>query len=154
MSKESVSGERVVLVVEDEPLLLEQMKRMLQLINSDFEILTASGYENALEVFEKVGRKIDLLITNFLMIQRDGICLISDLLVASPRMPQKDGVDLIVECFKRRWTTFPVIVASSLTGEARSKVNETLKMNGEGIVYLQKVYSMSDFKEALEKALR
>src|SRR5690242_9684369 len=69
---------RTVLVVDDEEMLVELVRRMVQ--RHGFATLTATSAEDALKLFEEHNAKVDLVITDLMMPGMDGRALARELL--------------------------------------------------------------------------
>jgi len=142
ISNRNGNGKRIpLLAVSSSPELLEQLKRMLEGIDSHFDVLTAGDSDCALEAFGEIKENLGLLITERLIFSREG----------------ENGVNLIKKCFIRGRKTYPTIVILSPMSESvddvRAEVRKVFGMTGDEIVYLQKLYGRDDLIGALEKAL-
>ncbi len=71
-----------ILVVDDEPVVLNLCKQMLQLGGAT--VLTASGGAEALRIFQSEKQTIDLALLDIMMPQMNGIELASRLKAANP----------------------------------------------------------------------
>jgi len=71
-----------ILVVEDEPEILSLCKMMLQ--KSGFTVLTAAFPKDAIMIAEEFSGKIDLLLTDVIMLEMNGVELASKLSTISP----------------------------------------------------------------------
>jgi two-component system cell cycle sensor histidine kinase/response regulator CckA len=76
---------RIVLLVEDEPFVREATCRILQ--SAGFYVLPAADAQEAMQVYEQSGRKIDLLMTDMVLPGRSGRQLGQDLRRTSPMIP-------------------------------------------------------------------
>lgn len=80
----SVAGSRSILVVDDEPIIRDAIRRVLERA-TPFQIYTACDGVPALETFRH--EKIDLVITDLLMTQMNGIELLRNLKRLDPQIP-------------------------------------------------------------------
>lgn len=76
---------RVVLLVEDEPFVREATSRILQ--SAGFEVLVAGDASEAIDLFERGRRPIDLLMSDLVLPGRSGRQLGEDLRRRSPQLP-------------------------------------------------------------------
>jgi CheY-like chemotaxis protein len=76
---------RVVLLVEDEPFVREATCCVLQ--SAGFEVLPTADAQEAMNVYEQKGRKIDLLMTDMALPGRNGRQLARDLRSTSADIP-------------------------------------------------------------------
>jgi CheY-like chemotaxis protein len=67
---EPIAERRTVLVVDDDPMMLEVLVRILR--RENFELLTAGNGAEALTIAESFDGKIDLLVTDYAMPQMKG----------------------------------------------------------------------------------
>ena len=74
-----------MLLVEDEPFVREATCHILQ--SAGFEVLSAADAQEAMEVYEHNGRKIDLLMTDMALPGRNGRQLAHDLRNTSAEIP-------------------------------------------------------------------
>ncbi|MBN1225597.1 MAG: PAS domain S-box protein [Deltaproteobacteria bacterium] len=65
LSYEPVKGEGVILLVDDEDIVLDSGNEMLKILG--YEVLTAIGGEEALELYEKNQEKIDMVLLDMVM---------------------------------------------------------------------------------------
>lgn len=75
------SSRRTILLVEDEPFVLDATRRILQ--NAGFEVVAAADAQEALAAFEHTGGNIDLLMSDVVLPGRSGVELVQDLRVRS-----------------------------------------------------------------------
>lgn len=73
---------RTILLVEDEPFVREATSRILQ--SAGFEVFPAADALEALHVYDQIGRKADLLMTDVVLPGRSGSQLSRDLRSLSP----------------------------------------------------------------------
>jgi len=121
---DELRGTQTILMVDDEDLLLTMGEMVLS--SFGYRVLTASGGQQALEILEKNGQRIDLLITDLVM----------------PRMSGRELIEKVHPMFPY----LPIICTS---GYVRSKNSED--SNGE--VYLQKPFSSQDLLLKVKKVL-
>jgi CheY-like chemotaxis protein len=76
---------RTVLVVDDEPFFLRSVADALRPLRDEFEVLTAGGGREAIQVLTE--RPIDLLITDLNMPEVDGLTVLSELISRRPGVP-------------------------------------------------------------------
>ena len=79
------TGTERILFVDDEPVLLEMTRQMLERLG--YEVVTANGSIEALELFRKDPDRFDLVITDMTMPKMTGIELARELLNIRPRIP-------------------------------------------------------------------
>ncbi|MCH8029675.1 MAG: MASE1 domain-containing protein [Candidatus Dadabacteria bacterium] len=75
-------GGETILLVEDEPLVLETTKNMLEGLG--YNVLTASNGKEALEIFYNKRSEIDLVVTDMVMPEVDGAALLRELKETAP----------------------------------------------------------------------
>ena len=90
LHSEPEGGSETILIVDDEPVLLDLLSRLLS--NNGYSVLQAAGGMEALDYMEAVGERIDLVI-------------------ADEIMPGMTGRDLILE-IQRRWSKSRVLLCS------------------------------------------
>jgi len=76
------SRPQIVLLVEDEPFVREATRKILE--SAGFEVLPAADAADALRVFEQANRRIDLVMTDLVLPDRDGQQLGQELCRRSP----------------------------------------------------------------------
>lgn len=69
-SADQLTGDEIILVVEDEPLVLRNTVRALQKLG--YTVLSATNAEEGLKIFEKTQGKIQLMITDVIMPGKSG----------------------------------------------------------------------------------
>jgi CheY-like chemotaxis protein len=80
-----IGGSETILIVEDEPVLREMTRDILK--DCGYEILEASSGKDALDVWSRRARKIDLLLTDMVMPEGvSGVDLAEQLLVGQPNL--------------------------------------------------------------------
>ena len=129
MSASSSSLQKQVLAIDDEPEILDVIQQCLEA--GGFQVLTASGPKEGLELYEKNHRQIGLVLLDYLM-------------------PDMTG-DLVFECLQRANPAVRVIL---LTG---CDDNVAKRMFEEGLRgYIQKPFYVEDLvnrvREELESA--
>jgi CheY-like chemotaxis protein len=80
-----VLGVETILLVEDEDLVRSLSRQVLEACG--YSVIEAVDGVEALEVFEKMGRRIDLLITDVVMPRMGGPELAEHLLALAPELP-------------------------------------------------------------------
>lgn len=121
---DELRGTQTILMVDDEDLLLTMGEMVLS--SFGYRVLTASSGQQALEILEKNGQRIDLLITDLVM-------------------PKMSGRELI----EKVHPNFPHLPIICTSGYVRSKNSE----DGSGEVYLQKPFSSQDLLLKVKKVL-
>ncbi len=113
-----------ILVVDDENIVLESCKRVLQ---DCFEVIAATSADAALEVLsrETVG-----------------------LILLDIKLPGKDGISLLREV-KKKWTNIPVIVMS---GYATTETVELVSTT-EAATFIAKPFTPDELVEAVAKVI-
>jgi PAS domain S-box-containing protein len=108
------AGNERILLVEDEPMVLRFTQRVLE--QNGYEVLAAANGEAALDIAQREGHRIDLLLTDVMMPGLGGVELVSKLHAARPDLPvlfisgyseapvstggaPSDGVDLLQKPF-------------------------------------------------------
>ena len=119
------SPSRVVLVVDDEPMLRNLLSRLLQM--EGYEVLEAEDGQAALAAVAT--RRPDLVLLDVMMPARDGLDVLGDL---------------------RRTTDVPVILVSALGEEADRVLG--LKMGADD--YVVKPFSAAELSARIESVLR
>jgi DNA-binding NtrC family response regulator len=76
---------QTILLVEDEPFVREATCRILE--HAGFEVLPAEDAQDAMRVYEKCKRRIDLVMTDMVLPGRSGRQLGQDLREHSPEIP-------------------------------------------------------------------
>lgn len=116
-----------VLIVDDDHLLLQALSRQLKSV-PDYEFFTASDQENILAIIAE--NAIDILVTDILM-------------------PEKDGIQLLEEVQEQ----FPQLKLIAMSGGGRIEGEAYLEMASNlGSSYsLLKPFSRKDFLSALGK---
>lgn len=125
---ESMSVEAPVLIVDDDPLLLNQMKWLLQ---DEFPLLLASTYEEGLEIFHK---------------QKPPVAIV-DLCLAGSEEAGQNGISLL----EKFLSTIPDFHGIVLTGSANPrKALEALRTGA--FDYLKKPFQPEELKLILRRA--
>jgi len=79
------TGSERILFVDDEPMLLEMVEQILGQLG--YEVVTANGSFEAMELFRKDPDRFDLVITDMTMPKMTGIELARELLNTRPNIP-------------------------------------------------------------------
>jgi len=79
------TGSECILFVDDEPILLEMVEQILGQLG--YEVVTANGSLEAMELFRKNPGRFDLVITDMTMPKMTGIELARELLNIRPNIP-------------------------------------------------------------------
>jgi len=77
-------GDETILVVEDEPSLLELTERLL--VGAGYRILTSNSPRKAIELAHECSHPIHLLLTDLVMPEMDGKCLLSEISACRPHI--------------------------------------------------------------------
>lgn len=119
-----------ILIIDDEPAMLNAMKRDLRAFKERYEIYTSTNGEEALKLIEE--NAIDLLITDILM-------------------PEKEGIELITEAHKK----FPLLKIIAMSGGGAIGSNSYLNIAKKvGSSYsLNKPFSRDELLLAVESLL-
>jgi DNA-binding response OmpR family regulator len=97
-------GRRTVLVVEDERLMLHLLRRILS--NSGYEVLTAADGEEAINVYRRHTREIDLVLLDL-------------------GLPKISGVDVFAMMKEANPAVRVVVASGYLERETKNKMHET-----------------------------
>jgi len=118
---------RTVLVVDDEVAVLAVAERVIQRLG--FEVQAVTSGEEGLAMLEELGDAVELVL--------------SDL-----RMPGMGGAEFLTET-RRRWPGLPLVLATGHLDPAHAERLAAL----EGLVRLEKPYSITELQAALHQAL-
>ena len=116
---------RLVLVVDDEPMLRNLLSRLLRM--EGYDVVEAGNGEEALDVV--AARQPDLVLLDVMMPARDGIDVLGDL---------------------RKTSEVPVILVSALGGEA----DRVLGLKAGADDYVVKPFSAAELSARIESVLR
>lgn len=116
-----------VLVIDDEQIILENIKFVLEL--EDYEVLTASGAEEGIELFTKEAKRLDAVITDM-------------------KMPRLTGMDVL----RRVKEIMPAMSVIILTGHGDIE-NAIHAMKEGAFEYLRKPVNADDLTIALNNAI-
>jgi two-component system cell cycle sensor histidine kinase/response regulator CckA len=126
MSASPASPQRQVLAIDDEPEILDVIKQCLE--TDGVQVMTASDPQEGLDLYEKNGRQIGLVLLDYLM-------------------PQMTG-DLVFECLQRVNPDVHVIL---LTG---CDDNVAKRMFEAGLCgYIQKPFYVEDLVQRVREEL-
>ena len=118
----------VILLVDDEEMIISSIKSFLA-VETDYRLLTYTSPLKALEDLDKI-QKVDLVISDYLM-------------------PEMDGISFLAEVKKR----FPLIPRILLTGYA-DKENAIKAINNVGLYqYIEKPWDNEDLKLVIRNGL-
>ncbi len=120
-------GEETVLLVEDEPTLLTMSKIMLETLG--YRVIAVSRAEQAVELVEKHGGEIQLLISDVIMPAMNGRDLSKRLLAINPQL----------RCLFMSGYTADIITNHGVLGK--------------GMHFIQKPFSRKELAEKIRKAL-
>jgi two-component system cell cycle sensor histidine kinase/response regulator CckA len=126
-SSPPASGTETILLVEDEPLVLQTLT--LSLTRKGYHLLTAENPKEALEILAKYPKPIDLLITDVVM-------------------PEQSGLELVSQAYRLR-PNLPVLYISGYT-EEHTKIQSLVH---EGIAFLQKPFTPSTLARRVREIL-
>ena len=82
--KDEALGRRIILLVEDEPFVREVTCSILQ--GAGFKVLPAEDAQEAMRVYERRGRKVDLVMTDMVLPGKSGEELGREMRMYSPQM--------------------------------------------------------------------
>lgn len=99
------SAKATILLVDDEPMVLKMLQTFLE--SQGYQIICATGGQEALAVIEQQQRAIDLLITDIRMPDMNGVRLLEAIRQLLPNLPVVlmtgyTDFDLVVEGLKQR----------------------------------------------------
>jgi two-component system cell cycle sensor histidine kinase/response regulator CckA len=126
MSARSGNPQKHVLAIDDEPEILEVIQRCLEA--GGFQVLTASGSREGLELYEKRHREIGLVLLDYLM-------------------PEMTG-DLVFECLQGVNPDVRVIL---LTGCEDSVARKMFESGLRG--FIQKPFYVEDLVERVREVM-
>jgi DNA-binding NtrC family response regulator len=112
----------VILLVDDEEMIITSIKSFLS-VETAYSLLTYTSPHKALEDLDKTIKKVDLVISDYLM-------------------PEMDGISFLAEVKKR----FPLVPRILLTGYA-DKENAINAINNVGLYqYIEKPWNNDDLR--------
>ena len=118
----------VILLVDDEEMILKSIKSFLA-VETDYRLLSYTSPLKALEDLEKI-KKVDLVISDYLM-------------------PEMDGISFLAEVKKR----FPLVPRILLTGYA-DKENAIKAINNVGLYqYIEKPWNNDDLRLVIRNGI-
>lgn len=118
----------VILLVDDEEMILRSIKSFLA-VETDYNLLTYTSPVKALEELDQI-KRIDLVISDYLM-------------------PEMDGISFLAEVKKR----FPLIPRILLTGYA-DKENAIKAINNVGLYqYIEKPWNNDDLRLVIRNGI-
>jgi two-component system cell cycle sensor histidine kinase/response regulator CckA len=127
LKEEPVAGSHTLLLVDDEEMLVELLRRMLH--RRGYETIVAYGAKEGLAAYEENKDKIDLVITDLVMPGTDGRALAEELM--------------------RRDANLPILVSTGFSAEGDI---DALRMQGiKGVV--MKPYQSEQLFSMLKDAL-
>jgi DNA-binding NtrC family response regulator len=119
----------VILIVDDEEMILSSIKSFLT-VESDYELLSYTSPLKAIEDLKTKIQKVDLVISDYLM-------------------PEMDGISFLAEVKKK----FPLVPRILLTGYA-DKENAVKAINNVGLYqYIEKPWSNDDLRLVIRNGL-
>src|SRR5213082_4180667 len=130
----SETGTPTILLVDDEEMVLNSIKSFFA-IESDYDVMTYTSPTKALEELERNHQRIDLVVSDYLM-------------------PEMDGITFLAKVKE----TLPLVPRILLTGYA-DKENAIKAINNVGLYqYIEKPWDNEDLKlvirNGLEKTVR
>ena len=118
----------IILLVDDEEMIISSIKSFLA-VETDYRLLTYTSPVKALEDLDKM-EKVDLVISDYLM-------------------PEMDGISFLAEVKKR----FPLIPRILLTGYA-DKENAIKAINNVGLYqYIEKPWNNDDLRLVIRNGI-
>ncbi len=126
LTTSNTDGEETLLIVEDEPFLRTLLAKMLR--NKGYAIIEAADGEEALKIFEKKKKKIDLVLTDM-------------------GMPNIDGYELLKK-LRRKKKSIKVVV---MTGYMDSEQSE--KLAKEQVDIVSKPFDIAEISVTIRNAL-
>jgi len=128
VSEDECAGNgETILVVDDEEFILDATREVLERLG--YKVLTANDGTEAVKVFEERGNDIDLVVTDIMMPQMDGIATIRAL--------------------KKMRPDLPIVAASGITG---SKIRKAVEEGAE--VWLAKPVTTEKLCATRQELLR
>ncbi|GBC79617.1 Sensor kinase CckA [bacterium HR09] len=118
---------RRVLVVDDDPELLKSLQQLLAAL--DYDVVTASGGQQALELLAACGETLDAVILDLLM-------------------PEVSGFE-VLEVLRKRFPKLPVVLSTGYAPD--DKVRQAL-VSGP-TAFLQKPYTLGQLEETLARLM-
>jgi PAS domain S-box-containing protein len=122
-----------ILLVEDDPTILDMEKKMLE--GFGYTVLAADRPHQALQLAEKFGARIDLLITDVIMPEMNGWDLAEQLAARHPQMAQLFMSGYTADIIARHGVLTPgvhFIQKPFMVRELSEKIRELLDARGEG----------------------
>jgi DNA-binding NtrC family response regulator len=119
----------VILIVDDEEMIISSIKSFLT-VEADYELLSYTSPVKALEDLKTKIKKVDLVISDYLM-------------------PEMDGISFLAEVKKK----YPLVPRILLTGYA-DKENAVKAINNVGLYqYIEKPWSNDDLRLIIRNGL-
>jgi DNA-binding NtrC family response regulator len=119
----------VILLVDDEEMIISSIKSFLA-VETDYRLLTYTSPIKALEDLDTKIKKVDLVVSDYLM-------------------PEMDGISFLAEVKKR----FPLIPRILLTGYA-DKENAIKAINNVGLYqYIEKPWNNDDLRLVIRNGI-
>ncbi|HOP06101.1 MAG TPA: response regulator [candidate division Zixibacteria bacterium] len=125
LAKARATGKRTVLVVDDEPVIVEVLKEFLEL--ERYRVLTAGDAESALELLEE--EMVDVVVSDIML-------------------PGMQGTELLIEV-KRKYNPMPVILITGCSKQAAPR--RAIETGADG--YFAKPFHNKDLAFTLRKVL-
>ena len=118
-----------VLIIEDEPELLQNIASYLRSFRGEFEVFTASSGEQGMEILESQG-SIELLLTDV-------------------RLPGIDGIEVVRRSL-RAWPELRIVV---MTAFASPKTKTQVLSNG-ALCFIEKPIDMDNLKSLIDEVIQ
>jgi len=125
LARAETMGKRTVLVIDDEPVIVEILQEFLQL--ERFKVLTAGTAEEGLEILSK--QRVDVVVSDFML-------------------PGKTGEDILNEV-KSKYPGVPVILITGYSGKMNAK--KAIDAGADG--YFSKPFHNKDLAFTLRSVL-
>lgn len=113
----TIKGQETILIVEDEPAILEIASMMLDGLG--YKVLTASRPSEAIKIAEESSTHIDLLLTDIIMPEMDGKTMAQQILQKHP----------LLKCIYMSGYTANIILHTAAEGDADHFLQKPFSMN-------------------------
>ncbi|MBF0574276.1 MAG: response regulator [Desulfamplus sp.] len=127
LSQKSLLSKETILLVEDEPGILEIATKMLERLG--YRVLSASTPKQAIELADKYSEDINLVITDVIM-------------------PEMNGRDMV----EKIRTLYPQLKCLFMSGYTASIISQHGVLN-RGVQFIQKPFSIKDIAVSVREAL-
>jgi len=126
MTSRGENRQREILAIDDEPEILEVIRTVLE--DEGYKVHTASGAQEALDLYQRLGREIDLVLLDYLM-------------------PEMTG-DLVFECLRRVNPDARVVLLTACDDNVAHRMFEA-GLRG----YIQKPFYLDDLIRRVREEL-